>query len=705
MREKTIEIALIGNPNSGKSSLFNHLTRLNQKIGNFPGVTVDKKTGNSNLTSDIVAEIIDLPGTYSLYPKSLDEQVVLDFIINAKKTQSLDLIIVAIDASNIKRNLLLYTQLADLDIPLLIVLNMMDLATLAGINIDVALLSAKLKTPVICFNGRTGEGIEKLKTAILERLSFTSLPTKFIDSHSLAGSVIADLKSKLSLDNDYQALILAHQFRKKLSCLNIDEKDIIQKITNEHNFQSATLQIQETYQRYDQINTLLNTCIENKSITNIQQYSIKIDRLLTHPVWGYAIFFGLLFLIFQSVFSWASIPMNLIDEGIATLNAYLKQILPNSMLTDLFTDGLIAGLGGILIFIPQIAILFFFIALLEESGYMSRVMFIMDRFLRKFGMNGRSVVPLISGVACAVPAIMATRSIDNWKNRLITIFVTPLMSCSARIPVFTIIIALAVPEDKVFGIFNLQGLTLMGLYTLGFLAAVLTGWILNIILENNQRSFLIMELPSYKMPRWNNIGFTIIEKIKTFVFDAGKVIISIAIILWVLASYGPSDQINNAINETQNYAKINHLNKEEEANLLATKKLEASYAGHLGKIIEPAIKPLGFDWKIGIALITSFAAREVFVSTMSTIYSVGSENQYTIKERMKAEINPETGKPMYSLALSLSLLVFYVFAMQCMSTIAVVYRETKTWKWPLLQFAYMSCLAYLASFAVYSLLK
>ena len=329
----------------------------------------------------------------------------------------------------------------------------------------------------------------------------------------------------------------------------------------------------------------------------------------------------------------------------------------------------------------------------------------MDKFMRKFGMNGRSVVPLISGVACAVPAIMATRSIDNWKNRMITIFVTPLMSCSARIPVFTILIALVVPEQKVLGILNLQGLTLMGLYFLGFAAAVITGAAMNLILKNKQKSYFIMELPSYKMPRWKNVGLTIIQKVKTFVFEAGKVIVAISIVLWVLASYGPSESMNNATNSAAEYAEVHGLTATEAGNLEASRKLEASYAGHFGKMIEPAIRPLGFDWKIGIAIITSFAAREVFIGTMSTIYSVGSDEQNTIREKMKSEINVNTGKPMYSLALAFSLLIFYVFAMQCMSTVAVVYRETQSWKWPLIQFIYMTLLAYTGSYLTYEMLK
>jgi ferrous iron transport protein B len=431
----------------------------------------------------------------------------------------------------------------------------------------------------------------------------------------------------------------------------------------------------------------------------------RIDKVLLHPFWGYTIFFSVLFLIFQAIFTWASYPADLIDSGIASLNELLKSNLPESMLLSLLTDGLIAGIGGVLIFIPQIAFLFAFIAILEESGYMARVVLLMDKLMRKFGLNGKSVVPLISGVACAVPAIMATRSIDNWKERLITIMVTPLMSCSARIPIYTILIALVVPDKTVLGFMNLQGIALMALYLLGFSAAIFSALLMKVVLKIKGRSYLIMEVPSYKMPRWKNIGLTIVEKVKAFVWEAGKIIVAISIVLWVMASYGPANHMEQASIETTR--ENPHLTGQALADKIASRKLEVSYAGHFGKFLEPVIKPLGYDWKIGIALLTSFAAREVFVGTLSTIYSVGSEadNTDTIKERLRKETNPQTGLPMYTPALAFSLLVFYAFAMQCMSTLAIVYRETNGWKWPLVQLLYMTGLAYLSAFAVYNLFK
>jgi ferrous iron transport protein B len=699
-----LKIALLGNPNSGKSSLFNHLTGLNQKIGNFPGVTVDKKTGLSKINQNLVAEIIDLPGTYSLYPKSLDEQIVFDYLNSPNDPHYPDFLVVVVDVSNLKRNLLLFTQVRDLGFPVILALNMLDLAKRSGTNIDVEALKKELGVPVVCINARNGEGIDLLKTAI--SCPVHNAPDTFLDFKKFAPELVKEIKEKFRIKNDYLALQLVHRY-KEMESFSDNDKQLIEELKTKHGFDSLLLQSKETVSRYEVIHEILSKVEKKENTAERERFSNKIDKVVTHKVWGYLIFFLLLFLMFQAVFAWATVPMDLIDSGIAQLNNWLKINLPNGPLVDLLTDGLIAGLGGILIFIPQIAILFAFIAILEESGYMSRVMFLMDKIMRKFGLNGRSVVPLISSVACAVPAIMATRNIDNLKERLVTIFVTPLMSCSARIPVFTVLIGLIVPKEYVFGIFNLQGLALMGLYLLGFLAAILSALIMSKLLKTKEKSYFIMEFPTYKMPRWKNVGITLVEKVKAFVFEAGKVILAISVVLWVLASYGPSDKMEIAGNKALQESKEKRLSPSETDNLIAARKLEYSYAGYFGRFIEPTIKPLGFDWKIGIALITSFAAREVFIGTMATIYSVGdrSDDSATVMEKMREEINPETGRPMYTVAVSFSLLIFYVFAMQCMSTLAIVYRETKGWKWPVLQFAYMTVLAYISSFIVYQVLS
>ena len=699
-----LKIALLGNPNSGKSSLFNHLTGLNQKIGNFPGVTVDKKTGLSKINRNLVAEIIDLPGTYSLYPKSLDEQIVFDFLNSPNDAHYPDFLIVVVDVSNLKRNLLLFTQVRDLGFPVILALNMLDIAKRSGTDIDVEALKKELGVPVVSINARNGEGVDLLKTAI--SCPVHNAPDTFLDFSQFAPALVKEIKEKFRIKNNYLALQLAHRY-KEVESLSENEKLIIDELDSKHNFDSVLLQSKETVSRYEVIHEILAKVEKKENTAQRERLSYKIDKVLTHKVAGYLIFFLLLFFMFQAVFAWATVPMDLIDSGIAGINNWLKSTLPNSPLVDLLTEGLISGLGGILIFIPQIAILFAFIAVLEESGYMSRVMFLMDKIMRQFGLNGKSVVPLISSVACAVPAIMATRNIDNLKERLVTIFVTPLMSCSARIPVFTVLIGLIVPKEYVFGLFNLQGLALMGLYLLGFVSAILTALIMSKLLKTKEKSYFIMEFPTYKIPRWKNVGVTLVEKVKAFVFEAGKVILAISIVLWVLASYGPSDKMELASNAAVLEAQGKNLSVSETDNLVAARKLEYSYAGYFGRFIEPSIRPLGFDWKIGIALITSFAAREVFIGTMATIYSVGdrSEDSDTVMEKMRQETNPETGKPMYSLAVSFSLLLFYVFAMQCMSTIAIVYRETKGWTWPTIQFVYMTGLAYLSSFIVYQLLS
>jgi ferrous iron transport protein B len=702
--KKSLKVALLGNPNAGKSSLFNHLTGLNQKIGNFPGVTIDKKNGTSKISENIYAEIIDLPGIYSLYPKSLDEQIVFDILNNPQDPSYPDLIVVVVDASNLKRNLLLFTQIRDLGFPVILALNMLDLAEKNGMKINVEQLKKELEVPVVLINGRTAKGLEQLKAALA--CPIHNVPKSFLNTAEFAPEIVKAIKGKFPITNDYQALQLAHQY-KTVKSLTKEGRAVIEDICLRNNFDTILKQSEETVFRYETINHLISENVIELKPGEKDKFSNKLDRILTHKIFGYAIFFVILFLIFQAIFAWAALPMDYIDSGIASLNQFLKTSLPPGPLLDLLTEGLIAGLGGILIFIPQIAILFMFISILEETGYMSRVMFIMDKIMRKFGMNGKSVVPLISGVACAVPAIMATRSIDNPKERLITIFVTPLMSCSARIPVYTILIALVVPEIYIGGFLHLQGLVLMAFYLLGFIAAILTGWVMNMMLKKKEQSYFIMEFPVYKIPRWKNVGLTIVEKVKAFVVGAGKVIIAISIILWVLASYGPSDKIEKAEISTRQAGLDLKLSDSEIENRVASSKLENSYAGHFGKMIEPGIEPLGFDWKIGIALITSFAAREVFISTMSTIYSIGegTDDENTIKERMRAEINPKTGKPFYTPALAISLLIFYAFAMQCMSTLAVVYRETKGWKWPIIQFVYMTGLAYVCSYLAYQFLK
>lgn len=694
-----IKIALVGNPNSGKSSLFNHLTGLNQKIGNFPGVTVEKRTGTCSLGDGKKAEITDFPGIYSIYPRSLDERIVSETLLNHHSEGTPDKVVVVADATNLKRSLLLLTQVIDLGLPTVLVLNMIDLANKAGMTFDLNALSRRLGVPVVAINARKGTGIAELKDELAKK-HFPSTTSVFPIWKEVEGAV-ADLRNATGVDNDYEAYLFLEQ-PESLGFLDRSTLATVSSIRDRHAFFPGKFQGAETIQRYSYIQDLLNEVTLKTSDASWKKMTSRLDSVLTHKVWGYVIFFLVLFLIFQAIFPWATVPMDLIDSSFASLSSLLAEHLPEGALTSLLADGIVPGIGGIVIFVPQIAILFAFISVLEESGYMARVVFLMDKIMRKFGLNGKSVVPLMSGVACAIPAIMATRTIDNWKERTITIMVTPLMSCSARLPIFTILIALIVPEQKALGFFNLQGLALMGLYLLGFVAAIASAWVMKLIIRVKERSFLIMELPPYRIPKWSNVGYTIVEKTKAFVFEAGKIILAISIILWVLASYGPADKMNNA-REAVLASASETLDDQELEDRIAAYKLENSYAGVIGKGLEPLIRPLGYDWKIGIALVTSFAAREVFVGTMATIYSIGSgsDDEATIKQRMREEVNPETGTARFTPAVGLSLLVFYTFAMQCMSTLAVVYRETKGWKWPIIQLVYMTTLAYVSAWAVF----
>lgn len=694
------KVALIGNPNSGKTTLFNLLTGLNQKTGNFPGVTVDKKLGSCKLPNGESIQVIDLPGTYSIYPKTLDEQIVQDVLLDKSHPQHPDTIIVVADAANLKRNLLLFSQIRDLGVPAILVLNMIDIAKKRQLVIDERSLGIDLGVKIVATNSHDGEGINELKEALTKGLISPRKP--FCEVHELAPEVIDQIKDEFDLDSNYQAFQYAQQ-SDHLSFLAESQKERITQLCALHGFDSTSTQSSETLQRYESLGQVIDRNVKTPEAQG-NDLNHKIDKVVTHKVFGYLIFFGILMLIFQSIFAWSEGAMDLIENSIASATEWVRGALPEGVLNDLITDGIMAGLAGVLVFIPQIAILFAFISLLEESGYMSRAVFLMDRLMRGVGLNGKSVVPLISGLACAIPAIMATRTIDSWKDRLITIFVTPFMSCSARLPVYTILIGLVVPNDQVMGFFNLQGLVLMGLYLLGFLAAILSAMAMKFILKTGQRGYFVMELPGYKLPQWKNVLLTIYDKSRTFTLEAGKVIIAISIILWVLASYGFGDEFNNAESIVQEQLGSGY-SQEEYDIALNSYKLEHSMAGSFGKLIEPAIKPLGYDWKIGIALITSFAAREVFVGTMSTIYSIGAdeEDEVTIRERLRAERNPETGGPMYTQAVGFSLMVFYAFAMQCMSTLAIVYRETKGWKWPLFQMAYMTAVAYLSAFITYQI--
>jgi ferrous iron transport protein B len=647
------KIALIGNPNTGKSSLFNHLTGLRQHVGNYPGITLDKKWGGCRLDASEHVEILDLPGVYSVFPRSNDERVVMDILSNPKHVDFPDAMVVVADATNLERNLLLFTQVRDLNIPVVLVLTMDDVNRNQGVTIDKQLLSKRLGgVPIITVNARTGDGIDRLKRALSSEI-------KNDYTESFSPTQPAEIKDDL----DAQRI-------------------------------DAEL-------RYEAIRKLLIGVVRqvNQAPASATR---RVDALLVHRVWGYLIFLGVLLLIFQFIFRLAAIPMDLIDGWFLQFSIWAQEHMPEGVFTNLIAEGVIPGIGGVLVFVPQIAILFFFLSLLEESGYMARVVFLMDRLVRPFGLNGKSVVPLMSSVACAIPGVMATRTINTFKDRIITIMVAPLMSCSARIPVYTLLIALVIPSERVWGLFDLQGLVLLGLYALGLFSALAVAGIMKHFVKTGEPSYLILEMPLYRWPRWKEVGINLMEKVRVFAWDAGRVIVAISILLWALASYGPAHRIEKAEQEI-----VLRAAPEQVEQLKAAARLENSYIGIMGHAIEPIIKPLGYDWKMGISLITSFAAREVFVGSMATIYSVGEdfEENSALIDRLREEKWRDTGLPIYTIASGMSLMIFYVYAMQCMATFAVVRRETKSWKWPIIQLLYMGALAYLAAFITFQILS
>ena len=698
---KQIKVALIGNPNTGKTSIFNSLTGLNQKIANYPGVTVDKKEGICKLDRGVKAHIYDLPGTYSLNASSMDENIVVELLLNKNNKDFPDLAIIVSDVENLKRNLVLFTQVKDLKIPTILAVNMSDRMKYKGIELDIPILEKSLDTKIILTTNRSSDWIDKLKNIISNYSELSS--TNFMNLDIIDSNYFQNLQKTFPNQKLYKLWVVICQ---DANFTNIDKKFLESK-----NFETKTLselkrlQQKETIKRYQLINNILRTgqkIDQSKAIG----FGASLDKLLTHKVFGYFIFFLILLGIFQVIYEWATVPMDFIDASFAQMAEWVKINLPNGAMTNLLADGIITGIGGIVIFIPQIAFLFMFISILEESGYMSRVVFLMDKIMQKFGLSGKSVVPLISGVACAIPAIMATRNIESWKERLITILVTPFMTCAARLPVYLIIVALVIPDEKIFG-FNYQAIALMSLYIIGFLAAVGSAYILNSVLNIRSRSVLVMEMPNYKIPLIKDVLYTIVEKTKTFIVEAGKIILAISVILWFLATNGIGDRFDNPQDYvTQDIELISENDLQSE---IASIKLENSFIGNIGKTIEPIFKPLGYDWKIGIGLITSFAAREVFVGTLAVIYNVESyndseEKRLELKKIMLRETDAN-GNKIFTLASGISLLLFYAFAMQCMSTLAIVKTETNSWKWPALQFIIMTLIAYIVSLIAYQILS
>jgi ferrous iron transport protein B len=705
MPKPDFHIALVGNPNSGKTSLFNSLTGLNQKVGNFPGVTVDKKTGITTLEPGTNVTILDLPGTYSLYPRRADEWVAYRVLMNVDGGVKPDMVVLVADASNLKRNLLFCSQIIDLKIPVVVALTMVDLAAKKGIKIDLTELERELGVPIVSVNPRKNKGIPQLKKILLQtaRQQYKAPSRDFIGIKSLAENAVLEVQETFPALSDYASIhyLINHEnfpFDEQL-------QDTIENIEVRNNFNPTRLQAEEIMQRYSRIRQIMQQSVVEEDPLQRKMFTEKLDNLLLHRTWGYLILLAVLFLLFQSIFWLAQYPMNAIEWTFATVSGWLSTSLATGWWSDLLVNGIVAGLSGILVFVPQIMILFGLVTVLEDTGYMARISFLTDKLMRKVGLNGKSVMPMISGFACAVPAIMSARNIENRKERLLTILVTPLMSCSARLPVYTILISLVIPNKYYLGFLSLQGLVMMGLYLLGTVMALIVSYVFKWIIKIKEKSFFILELPIYRSPRWKNVGVTMVEKAKIFVRDAGKVIMVISLLLWFLSTYGPGKRMERVSAKYEQLQKQPNANKDLLDKEYRSEKLQNSYAGVLGKSIEPVIKPLGYDWKIGIALITSIAAREVFVGTMATLYSVEDDNEnISLREKMHNAVR-EDGTKVYTLATGVSLMVFYVLALQCMSTLAVVKRETKTWKWPIVQLLYMTFLAYTMSFIVYSFMK
>ncbi len=676
-------------------------------MGNFPGVTVDKKTGYCKISPEINATLIDLPGTYSLYPKRSDEWVAYKVLLKQDAIIKPDLVLLVADASNLKRNLLFCTQIIDLHIPVVVALTMMDLAKQKGTQIDIAGLERELGVPIVPVNPRKNKGIEPLKK-IIEQASenlYQAPAREFIDNNALATKPIAAVKEHFPDISNYTAIHYLINHEKFL--LDDGMQEVIENIEVENKFNPTKTQAEEIMQRYGRIKHIMQQTVVESDPLQKALFNEKLDDVLLHRRWGYLILLIVLFLLFQSVFWVAHYPMDAIEWIFGKLGGWLGNNLPETWWSNLLINGVVAGFSGIMVFVPQIMILFGLITLLEDTGYMARISFLTDKLMRKVGLNGKSVMPMISGFACAVPAIMSARNIENKKERLLTIMITPLMSCSARLPVYTILIALVIPSKLYLGFLSLQGLVMMGLYMLGTVMALIVAWVMKWFIKSAERSFFILELPMYRAPRWKNALTTMIEKAKIFVFDAGKVIMMISLLLWGLSTYGPAKKMSAVTAKYETLIQANPQQEKELNKLRKTALLQNSFAGTLGKAIEPAIRPLGYDWKIGIALITSFAAREVFVGTMATLYSVGEDkhdNSNTLRQKMAAAVRPD-GSKVYDLATGLSLLIFYVLAMQCMSTLAVVKRETRSWKWPVIQLIYMTGLAYFMSWLVYILFK
>lgn len=703
MSKHEIKVALIGNPNVGKSSIFNLLTGMNQHVGNYPGVTVDKKVGFCKLSQTINARIYDLPGTYSTNPNSMDEKVAISCLLDKDDIDFPDVVVLVADVENLKQNLYLYTQIKDFGIPMILAINMADRMKPRGITIDIPALEAALHTRIALVSTRQKTGIEELKKLII---NYKKLPLeKVIDINRIDPTYFKTLKEKFPNEELGKLWMVISQNFEVIGALRKVE---IQKEHIKTEAEIKKMQQRETILRYQAINHALK---DTYKVTAVGTRAL-LDKILLHKVWGYVIFMAILLLIFQMIFYVSEYPKGWIESALGWVGTWIGNVLPEGSLTSLLVDGVIPGLTAVVSFVPQIALLFFFISLLEESGYMSRVVFLMDRIMRPFGLNGKGTIPLISGAACAIPAVMATRTIESWRERLIAILVTPFITCSARLPIYLIMIKLVIPEGNYF-FFNNQAVALFLLYMFGVFMAIFSAWLLSkfLVLKNAFQTHFIVEMPTYKVPLARNVLLTVYDKSKAFVLSAGKIIFLMTVLIWFLQTHGLSEKYRNAEVHTEQLASQYGWDEDEKEHYLLSYRTENSLLGNMGKFVEPVFRPLGYDWKISIAVLGSFAARETFVSTLATIYSLGEVDveegeaeQRTVVARLQQEMRPD-GTPVFNLAAGVSILLFFASAMQCISTFAIVRKETNSWKWAILQWVFMTGFAYLSAFAAYQLLS
>ena len=703
MSKNEIKVALIGNPNVGKTSIFNLLTGMNQHVGNYPGVTVDKKVGFCKLSQIINARIYDLPGTYSTNPNSMDEKVAVSCLLDRDDIDFPDVVVVVADVENLKQNLYLFTQIKDFGIPTILAINMADRMKPRGITIDIPALEAALHTRIALVSTRQKTGIEELKELIInyKKLSLETL----VDIARIDPPFFSSLKEKFPNEELGKLWMVISQNFEVVGALRKME---IQKENIKTEAEIKRMQQRETILRYQVINNALK---DTYKVTAVGTRAL-LDKILLHKVWGYVIFMAILLLIFQVIFYVSEYPKGWIESALGWVGEWLSGILPEGSLTSLLVDGVIPGLTAVVSFVPQIALLFFFISLLEESGYMSRVVFLMDRIMRPFGLNGKGTIPLISGAACAIPAVMATRTIESWRERLIAILVTPFITCSARLPIYLIIIKLVIPQGNYF-FFDNQAVALFALYMLGVFMAIFSAWLLSkfLVLKHTIKTHFIIEMPTYKVPLVRNVLLTVYEKSKAFVVNAGKIIFFMTVLIWFLQTHGLSEKYRNAETHTEQMAAQYGWDEDQKEHYLLSYRTENSLLGNMGKFVEPVFRPLGYDWKISIAVLGSFAARETFVSTLATIYSLGEVDveegeaeQRTVITRLQEEMRPD-GTPMFNLATGVSILLFFASAMQCISTFAIVRKETNSWKWAIIQWLFMTGFAYLSAFAAYQILS